>query len=254
MKNILVVKLSAIGDVIHVTSTKETLGGAANVAHNLALLGCQTGVAGFVGDDYHCQSLLDKFTARGIDYRGIIYTDAPTTTKLRVVGGHQQMLRLDFEETAPVAEPYASRYLNYIEQRINEGLDALIISDYAKGACTQETCCRIIDACHDYEERRLPFDAHLIHYPYKDWEHYISKLNRYTTLAAEKHKAEGKKAAFSDILLHPVGGFFKEYILKSGWRAGKIGFILAWCHFYYTLMKYVKIYYLDKSNAHIDEE
>jgi len=107
---------------------------------------------------------------------------------------------------------------------------------------------------HDYEERRLPFDAHLIHYPYKDWEHYISKLNRYTTLAAEKHKAEGKKAAFSDILLHPVGGFFKEYILKSGWRAGKIGFILAWCHFYYTLMKYVKIYYLDKSNAHIDEE
>jgi len=134
--------------ITHVTSTKETLGGAANVAHNLALLGCQTGVAGFVGDDYHCQSLLDKFTARGIDYRGIIYTDAPTTTKLRVVGGHQQMLRLDFEETAPVAEPYASRYLNYIEQRINEGLDALIISDYAKGACTQETCCRIIDACH----------------------------------------------------------------------------------------------------------
>ena len=134
--------------VTHVTSTKETLGGAANVAHNLALLGCQTGIAGFVGDDYHCQSLLDKFTSRGIDYRGIIYTDAPTTTKLRVVGGHQQMLRLDFEETAPIGEPYAARYLNYIEQRLNEGLDALIISDYAKGACTQETCCRSIDDCH----------------------------------------------------------------------------------------------------------
>ena len=134
--------------VTHVTSTKETLGGAANVAHNLALLGCQTGIAGFVGDDYHCQSLLDKFTSRGIDYRGIIYTDAPTTTKLRVVGGHQQMLRMDFEETAPIGEPYAARYLNYIEQRLNEGLDALIISDYAKGACTQETCCRIIDDCH----------------------------------------------------------------------------------------------------------
>ena len=66
--------------ITHVTSTKETLGGAANVAHNLALLGCQTAIAGFVGDDYHCQSLLDKFTSRGIDYRGIIYTDAPTTT------------------------------------------------------------------------------------------------------------------------------------------------------------------------------
>ena len=65
--------------VTHITNTKETLGGAANVAHNLALLGCQTSIAGFVGDDYHCQSLMDKFTARGIDYRGLIHTEAPTT-------------------------------------------------------------------------------------------------------------------------------------------------------------------------------
>ncbi|MBQ1417586.1 MAG: D-glycero-beta-D-manno-heptose-7-phosphate kinase, partial [Selenomonas sp.] len=52
--------------VTRVLSQKETLGGAANVAHNLALLGCQTQIAGYVGDDYHCQSLTDKFTARGI--------------------------------------------------------------------------------------------------------------------------------------------------------------------------------------------
>ncbi|WP_432648370.1 PfkB family carbohydrate kinase, partial [Mitsuokella sp.] len=49
--------------ITHVLDTKETLGGAANVAHNLALLGCETSITGFVGDDYHCQSLLDKFTA-----------------------------------------------------------------------------------------------------------------------------------------------------------------------------------------------
>ena len=111
--------------ITRVLETKETLGGAANVAHNLALLGCQTSVAGYVGDDYHCQSLLDKFTARGIDYKGIVHTDAPTTTKLRVIGGHQQMLRLDFEETAPVGEPYAVRLLNYIDQRLSEGLDCV---------------------------------------------------------------------------------------------------------------------------------
>ncbi|WP_295632408.1 D-glycero-beta-D-manno-heptose-7-phosphate kinase [uncultured Mitsuokella sp.] len=134
--------------ITHVLSEKETLGGAANVAHNLALLGCETSITGFVGDDYHCQSLLDKFTARGIDYHGLITTDRPTTTKLRVIGGHQQMMRLDFEESAPITGPYAERFLNYIHQKLNESLDCVIISDYGKGSCTEENCRKIIEACH----------------------------------------------------------------------------------------------------------
>lgn len=134
--------------ITHVLSEKETLGGAANVAHNLALLGCETSITGFVGDDYHCQSLLDKFTARGIDYHGLITTDRPTTTKLRVIGGHQQMMRLDFEESAPITGPYAERFLNYIHQKLNESLDCVIISDYGKGSCTEENCHKIIQACH----------------------------------------------------------------------------------------------------------
>ncbi len=136
--------------VTHVTDMKETLGGAANVAHNLALLGCATSIAGFVGDDFHCQSLLDKFTARGIEYKGLIHTDRPTTTKLRVIGGHQQMLRLDFEEADPVRGPFAERLRGYVEMKLGEHLDAVIISDYGKGACTEETCQQVIRLCHDF--------------------------------------------------------------------------------------------------------
>ena len=40
--------------ITRVVDTKDTMGGAANVAHNLALLGCQTSIAGFVGNEYHC--------------------------------------------------------------------------------------------------------------------------------------------------------------------------------------------------------
>lgn len=137
--------------VTHVLSQKETLGGAANVAHNLALLGCKTSIAGYVGEDYHCQSLLDKLISCGIDYKGLVHTEAPTTTKLRVIGGHQQMMRLDFEETSPVEMPYSARLLNYVEQRLSEGLDCIIISDYGKGACTYETCRQIIEFCHTYK-------------------------------------------------------------------------------------------------------
>ena len=100
----------------------------------------------------------------------------------------------------------------------------------------------------------MPEAAHLIHYPYRDWEHYFNKLNRYTTLAAEKNKASGKKSSFSAIFLHPAAAFFKMYILKAGWRDGKIGFVLAGFHYFYTMAKYVKLYYMDKANGHIGED
>lgn len=108
---------------------------------------------------------------------------------------------------------------------------------------------------HVYEEKKLPEKAHLIHYPYRDWDHYFNKLNRYTTLAAEKKKAAGvDSCSFADIILHPVFASFKMYILKSGWRDGRIGFVLAVFHYFYTMAKYVKLYYINKSNVHIDED
>ncbi len=136
--------------ITHVTGEKETLGGAANVAHNLALLGCQTAICGFVGNDYHCQSLMEKFIACGIDIRGLVPTESPTTTKIRVIGEHQQMLRLDFEDTNPVEGHYADRMKNYVSQKLSESMDAVVISDYGKGACTEDTCQTIIKICHDH--------------------------------------------------------------------------------------------------------
>ena len=136
--------------ITHVISQKETLGGAANVAHNLVQLGCQTMMAGYIGDDYHGESLEAKLLARGIDFRGLVHTDQPTTTKLRVIGDHQQMLRLDFEEAAPPDAPFEARLLAYIRQTLSESLDALILSDYGKGALTERVCQRIIRAAHEH--------------------------------------------------------------------------------------------------------
>ncbi len=133
----------------HVLNTKETLGGAANVAHNLALLGCQTSIAGFVGDDHHGEALIEKLLARGIDYFDLVHTTQPTTTKIRIIGGHQQMMRLDFEDATPISGNYANNLLENIRDQINDarGVDAVIISDYGKGACTEDTCQKIIKLC-----------------------------------------------------------------------------------------------------------
>lgn len=107
---------------------------------------------------------------------------------------------------------------------------------------------------HDYEEVHLPKDACMIHYPYRDWNHYFSKLNFYTTLAAEKMQQQGKQACFADFLLHPAWASFRMYILRGGWRDGRIGFVLAAFHYFYTMAKYVKLYYLNKTNRHVGDE
>lgn len=132
--------------IAHVLKVKETLGGAANVAHNLALLGCQTSVIGQIGGDNHGEIFLSKLKNLGVDYSGMIETSKPTTTKIRVISGHQQMIRLDFEDSSELDGAACDKLLeNFSAQLPN--VDAVIISDYGKGVCTKKICREIIGAC-----------------------------------------------------------------------------------------------------------
>jgi len=85
---------------------------------------------------------------------------------------------------------------------------------------------------------------HMFHHTYTSWERYFFKFNQYTTLMAEQMDERGRKAHFIDIVLRPWAGFLRFYVFKSGWRDGKIGFILAVFHYFYTMAKYVKLYYI----------
>ena len=90
----------------------------------------------------------------------------------------------------------------------------------------------------------------MYHYTYDNWDQYFGKFNQYTRLAAEKYKLEGKSCSFfRDVVLRPMWAFFKIYILNKGFLDGKIGFILSVNHFFYTMTKYVRLYYLYKSNG-----
>lgn len=132
--------------IAHVLEVKETLGGAANVVHNLALLGCQTSIIGQVGADNHGEIFLSKLKSLGVDYSGVIETSKPTTTKIRVISGHQQMIRLDFEDARSLDTADEKLLLEKFFERLPE-VDAVIISDYGKGVCTKKICREIISAC-----------------------------------------------------------------------------------------------------------
>lgn len=128
-----------------IKEVKETLGGAANVCHNLARLGCQVYVAGITGNDYMREMMLRLLEEQNINYEGLLtVSDRPTITKTRVMGGHQQILRLDFEESAPLVGKYEKALVGYIN-KMAPVVDSIVISDYGKGVCTPKLCQAVIN-------------------------------------------------------------------------------------------------------------
>ena len=90
----------------------------------------------------------------------------------------------------------------------------------------------------------------MYHYTYDNWHQYFNKFNNYTTLSAEKYRDNGKSCSFfKDIILRPTWAFIKVYLLQGGILDGKMGFILSVNHYFYTMTKYVKFYYLLKSKG-----
>jgi glycosyltransferase involved in cell wall biosynthesis len=89
----------------------------------------------------------------------------------------------------------------------------------------------------------------IIHYTYTDWDRYFLKFNHYTTLFAEQRWAAGRKARWSDVLVRPPWAFIRMYIFQKGILDGKIGFVMAVFHYFYTMAKYVKLYYLQSGKG-----
>lgn len=186
--------------ITRVIKEKETLGGAGNVAHNLALLGCTTLLAGVVGRDEHRTGLLRLLDSKNICHEGLMIKKGPTTTKLRVIGGHQQMMRLDFEEIHPIEQEIEDRLKAYIKSVIGEKVGCVIISDYNKGVCTPTLCQFIIECC---TESNIPV---IVDPKGSNWHKYmgasyitpnLKELNEAVHAEVPNHDEEIKRAAQS---------------------------------------------------------
>jgi D-beta-D-heptose 7-phosphate kinase/D-beta-D-heptose 1-phosphate adenosyltransferase len=116
--------------VVQVRAMEDRPGGAANVALNLAALGCQTRVVGVTGDDEAADILAIRLADAGIEARIHRRPGLPTVTKLRVLSHHQQLIRLDFEQSlAPLGEDPMPALVG----TLLDHADLLVLSDYAKG-------------------------------------------------------------------------------------------------------------------------
>jgi rfaE bifunctional protein kinase chain/domain len=120
--------------VVQVGKIDERLGGAANVARNVAALGAKTTILGVIGDDEPGNRVNELLKSSGVDSQLEIDSKVPTTVKLRVIARQQQLIRLDFEE-APSEAALAHKLERY--ERLVGDADVVILSDYGKGELGQ---------------------------------------------------------------------------------------------------------------------
>jgi D-beta-D-heptose 7-phosphate kinase/D-beta-D-heptose 1-phosphate adenosyltransferase len=135
--------------VNRVTRLASVLGGAGNVAANLAGLGVSVFVGGVTGRDDHRHVLEKQLQDAGINFSGLFPSPRRSTiTKMRIIGARQQMLRLDFEEPGDLDEEEETKMLDWLRKRLDDGLDGIILSDYAKGVCSDHFCQMVITQAH----------------------------------------------------------------------------------------------------------
>ncbi len=124
--------------VVRASHRSAQPGGAANVAMNLAGLGARVTLLGFAGGDSDQQALEELLEAAGVCSMLTRTSGIPTTSKLRILSGNQQMLRLDTESHAPRPADAYDELLGQFEKAL-PAAGVVILSDYAKGVLTERS-------------------------------------------------------------------------------------------------------------------
>ena len=128
--------------VIRLTRTDEMLGGAGNVANNVAALGGRALLVGLVGEDSPADTLRRLASATtGIDVHLAPSVHRPTICKTRFVASHQQVVRADEESRLPLQADEEQALLAALDAAIGQA-DAVILSDYGKGVLSDTVIAR----------------------------------------------------------------------------------------------------------------
>jgi rfaE bifunctional protein kinase chain/domain len=152
--------------VLTFTSNRYVLGGAGNAARTLVALGARAGLVGVVGADAAGEALVAEALSEGVDAGGVVVAPRRTTTlKTRVIAHTQQVVRIDREASGPM--PAAVRRSLKEAALAAAGIaDAVLVSDYDKGALSVGLAHDLVEACR---KRRIPcvVDTKAVHTAYR---------------------------------------------------------------------------------------
>jgi rfaE bifunctional protein kinase chain/domain len=134
--------------IVDFVEQSECLGGAGNVAANLAALGAKVEVFGVVGGDEPGRAFRACLDAAGIADRGLFAeSKRVTTVKTRIIAKHHQVVRVDHERREPLRPETEEKLLRLLFAALKR-VDALVLSDYDKGLVTDAFADRVLSAAH----------------------------------------------------------------------------------------------------------
>ena len=204
--------------VVRVRTRRHALGGAANVAQNVAAAGAECVLVSAIGNDAAGIQLAGMLREGGIDGRGLLKVERPTTRKTRVLARSQQLVRIDEENDEDLSAAESGRIAALIEGAVaDEG--ALVLEDYNKGVLTPAVIRRAIETAR---KRKIPI---VVDPKYRHFFEYRGA----TIFKPNRRELESALEAGVD-LDHPeaIGGVIQrlgvEYLLLT---LGERGMVLA---------------------------
>jgi rfaE bifunctional protein kinase chain/domain len=132
--------------VVRLQNAENRLGGAANVALNLAALGAKPYLCSVIGQDEAADQLLELLPEAGISNRAVLQSaQRRTTIKTRILAQNQQLLRVDTEDTFDLSESEGKDLLAKVRDILdNQDIDAILFQDYNKGVLSQKTIAEVL--------------------------------------------------------------------------------------------------------------
>ncbi len=138
--------------VVEIRKETTCLGGAANVAFNVKDLGGVPLPLSVVGDDAEGQQLRARFRELRVSAGGIVpVKERSTSVKTRIIAHHQQICRTDREETSPLPTEVQRKILEWFRAHI-DGVDAVVVSDYAKGLVSPRLLKHVLPAARSAQK------------------------------------------------------------------------------------------------------
>src|SRR6218665_108354 len=193
--------------IVLVTKTLHKLGGAANVANNISKLKSPSVLIGCCGNDHNFEILKSILDQNNIENQ-LTITSEPTITKVRIVSGVQQIVRVDFEKKIVVDEKLESILLQNIDEQIQK-CDIIVISDYGKGLITERICKYIIDKANQLGKITI------VDPKGSNWEKYRN-ATVVTPNVKELGEVVGSKLENDDLLIENFGKSIQEtYNIKN---------------------------------------
>jgi rfaE bifunctional protein kinase chain/domain len=134
--------------VVDFVDQNDCLGGAGNVAANIAALGAKVEAFGVLGSDEAGRALQKCLRQANIGEKGV-FSEAKrlSTVKTRIIAKHHQVARVDYERREPLRAETKEKLLRVIFAELKR-LDALVLSDYDKGLITDDFADRVLSAAH----------------------------------------------------------------------------------------------------------